>query len=84
MTTGKLMTFDEKLAVDMRCHDLREAGKKDEALELAKTIPLSPALCALYKKRLGAEALRNSGWNLAEAARATKFPAGKVWTELAW
>ncbi|MDR0908966.1 MAG: hypothetical protein LBM77_04285 [Spirochaetaceae bacterium] len=67
MTTGQLMTFDEKLAIDMRCHDLREAGKMDEAMELAKTIPLSPALCALYKKRLGAQALLKSGWNLAEA-----------------
>jgi hypothetical protein len=28
MTTRKLITFDEKLAIDIRCHDLREAGKR--------------------------------------------------------
>jgi hypothetical protein len=67
MTNGKLMTFDEKLAIDMQCIDLENAGKVDEAMELAKTKPLSPALAALCKKRLGLQWLKNSGWNLAEA-----------------
>jgi hypothetical protein len=67
MTNGKLMTMKEKTAIDMQVIALRNAGKVDEARELAKTIPLSPALCALYKKRLGADWLKNSGWNLAEA-----------------
>jgi DNA-binding transcriptional ArsR family regulator len=67
MPTGKLMTMKEKTAIDMQVIALRDAGKVDEARELTKTIPLSPALCALYKKRLGAYWLKNSGRNLAEA-----------------
>jgi hypothetical protein len=75
MTTGKLMTMEEKTAIDMRCHVLREAGKEKEAMELAKTIPLSPALAQLWKKRFGADVLLKSGWNLAEAE--AKF--GRNW-----
>jgi hypothetical protein len=67
MTNGKLMTFKEKLAVDARYIELDNAGRHEEAMEVAKTRPLSPALAMVWKKRLGKEALLRSGWNLAEA-----------------
>jgi hypothetical protein len=67
MTDKKLMAEDEKLAIDMKVIDLRNAGKVEEARNLAKTIPLSPALAALMKKRMGAEWVKSSGWNLSEA-----------------
>jgi hypothetical protein len=67
MTNGRLMTFDEKLAVDMRYIELDNAGRHEEAMNLAKTVPLSPAVAMIWKKRLGKEALLQSGWNLAEA-----------------
>jgi hypothetical protein len=67
MLHGKLMTMDEKLAIDMQSIALEQAGKHDEAMALAKTVPLSPSLAMLCKKRLGADAVRQLGWNLAEA-----------------
>jgi hypothetical protein len=67
MTNGKLMTFEEKLANDMQSIALDNAGKHEEAMEVAKAQPISPAVAALLKKRLGKQWLLNSGWNLAEA-----------------
>jgi hypothetical protein len=67
MTNGKLMTQDEKRAVNMRYIALQKAGKHEEAMILAKTVPMSPAVAMVWKKRLGADALRQSGWNLAAA-----------------
>jgi hypothetical protein len=74
MTSGKLMTQDEKRAVNMQYIALEKAGKHEEAMEVAKTRPLSPALAALIKKRLGVGWLKKSGWNLAEAE--VKFGEG--------
>jgi hypothetical protein len=61
------MTFDEKLAIDMQTIALDDAGKHEEAEKLALTKPLSPAMAMVWKRRLGAESLKQSGWNLAEA-----------------
>ncbi|MDR0909435.1 MAG: hypothetical protein LBM77_06665 [Spirochaetaceae bacterium] len=46
---------------------LRRAGKEKEALELSKTIPISPAVAALFKKRFGPEMVKKCGFNMAEA-----------------
>jgi hypothetical protein len=77
MTDGKLMTFDEKLAINARCRELRKAGREAEAMELAKTRPLSPSLAMAWKKWLGSDVLKQSGWNLSEAE--AKF--GSAWLD---
>ncbi|MDR0909206.1 MAG: hypothetical protein LBM77_05510 [Spirochaetaceae bacterium] len=74
MTQGRLMTFEEKLAIDARYIELDEAGRHEEAMEVAKTRPLSPALAMVLKQRLGKAWVLNSGWNLAEAE--AKFGQG--------
>jgi hypothetical protein len=70
------MTNDEKLEVSLRSIALRKAGKEKEAMEVAKTRPLSPAIAAVLKKRMGAQWLKDSGWNLAEAE--AKFGPGWI------
>ncbi|MDR0910534.1 MAG: hypothetical protein LBM77_12300 [Spirochaetaceae bacterium] len=77
MTHGRLMTFEEKMAVNAQYLALDNAGRHEEAMEIAKTRPLSPELALVWKKFLGKEALLQSGWNLAEAE--AKF--GPDWLE---
>jgi hypothetical protein len=66
----KLMTEDEKIAVYMKVHALREAGKKDEAIALNMTMPMPPFLAKFAKENGDADYLIRSGWNLAEAEAA--------------
>jgi hypothetical protein len=74
MTYGKLMTFEEKMAVNARYLALENAGRHEEAMEVAKTRPMSPALALVWKKFWGKDDLLKSGWNLAEAE--AKFGPG--------
>jgi hypothetical protein len=61
------MNLHERLQMGVKCAELEQAGKKDEAMKLAKTIPMPPWLAEWNKKYIGADYLRNSGWNLSEA-----------------
>jgi hypothetical protein len=61
------MTLHDELQLHVKCVELREAGKPDEAMKLAKTIPMPAWLAEWNKKYIGADYLRNSGWNLSEA-----------------
>ena len=63
----KLMTEQEKADIVMRSIELQEAGKKEEALELRRTIPLPPYMAKLIKEQQGTEFLIKYGYNLAEA-----------------
>jgi len=56
-----------KLAVIMRVIDLDKAGKKDEAMALHKSMPLTPHIAKSMKDLFGAESVKTSGWNLSEA-----------------
>ena len=61
------MTLDEKLAIACKAAALSDAGDKEGASRLLRTAPLPPYLAKIYKEKVGAEHLINSGWNLSEA-----------------
>jgi len=63
----KLMTEKEKAEIVMKSIKIQEAGQKEEAKALRRTIPLSPYLAKFVKEKLGVEALMELDWNLAEA-----------------
>jgi len=62
------MTFDEKFAISTKAHELREAGDEEGYMRLMKTIPMFPWLAKIFKDKLGADILIQSGWDLSEAA----------------
>ena len=61
------ITLDEKLAISNKAGALWEAGDEEGCIRLMKTAPLPPYLAKIYKKTIGAEQLKKSGWNLSEA-----------------
>jgi len=61
------MTLDEKLAISIKSAELREAGDEEGASRLLRTAPLPPYLAKVYKEKIGAKQLIESGWNLSEA-----------------
>ena len=61
------MTLDEKLAISNKAGTLWEAGDEEGCIRLMKTAPLPPYLAKIYKKTIGADQLKKSGWNLSEA-----------------
>ena len=63
----KLMTEHEKAEIAMRSFEMEDAGFKEEAMALRRTIPMSPWLAKFTKEKLGAEFLLALDWNLAEA-----------------
>jgi hypothetical protein len=67
MITYRVLSLDERFEINQKSSKLREAGKYEEAMALSKTRPLTPFLARIWKEKLGADALRKSGWNLAEA-----------------
>jgi hypothetical protein len=64
---GQMMTLKEQLAIGVKAIELRNAGKDDEAMALAKTAPMPPFLAKILKEKVGTDYLIKSGWNLAEA-----------------
>jgi hypothetical protein len=71
----RLMTEREKADTFMKSHELELAGKTEEAIAVRRSIPLQPYLAKLFKEKVGAEFLIESGWNLAEA----EAEFGKDW-----
>jgi hypothetical protein len=61
------MTLDEKLAISCKAAELWNAGDRDGFSCLIRTAPMPPYLAKIYKEKVGAENLVNSGWNLSEA-----------------
>jgi hypothetical protein len=61
------MTFHEEMQILVKCAELKKEGKREDAMKLAKTVPMPPWLAEWNKKYIGAEYLRNSGWNLSAA-----------------
>jgi hypothetical protein len=70
MQYQETMTLDEKLAISIKSGELWEAGDKEGSTRLMKTAPMPPYLAKVYKEKVGAEQLKNSGWNLSEAEAA--------------
>jgi hypothetical protein len=67
---GGNMTLHDRLQIRVKCAELKKLGKDDEALKLSMTIPMEPWLAEWNKKYIGADYLRNSGWNLSDAEAA--------------
>jgi len=61
------MTLEEKLAMSMKGHELKAAGKKAEAEAVWRQIPMPPYLAKAIKEAFGAEILLKIGHNLEEA-----------------
>jgi len=61
------MTEHEKVDISRKSHELEQAGKKEEATALYRTIPLPAHLAQFVKKYMGVDYLTQQGWNLAEA-----------------
>jgi hypothetical protein len=75
MQQAQTMTLHEQLAIGMKVLELEKQGHKEEARKLEHSIPLPPYLARWAKKRLGADFLIKTGWNLSEA----EAEYGKDW-----
>ena len=64
---SKLMTEREKADIMMRSFEIQDAGDKEEAQALRRTIPMKPWLANFIKEKLGTETLLELDWNMAEA-----------------
>jgi hypothetical protein len=67
MPQVQTMTIDEKLAISNKAFRLLDAGDKEGFSRLLRTAPLPPYLAKVYKEKIGAKELIESGWNLSEA-----------------
>ncbi|MDR0312701.1 MAG: hypothetical protein LBI14_03815 [Treponema sp.] len=67
MQYQETMTLDEKLAISIKSIEMRKAGDTEGASRLLRTAPLPPYLAKVYKEKVGAKQLIESGWNLSEA-----------------
>ena len=67
MPQAQTMTIDEKLAISNKAFRLLDTGDKEGFNRLIKTAPLPPYLAKVYKEKIGAKQLIESGWNLSEA-----------------
>jgi hypothetical protein len=72
------MTFDEKLAISNKACALLDAGDREGYSRLMRTIPLPPYLAKIGKEKMGADFIKNSGWNLSEV----EAEFGKNWLSL--
>ena len=61
------MTLDEKLAISMKACELWQAGDEDGFHRVIRTAPMPPYLAKIFKEKVGAKPLLDSGWNLSEA-----------------
>jgi hypothetical protein len=66
MTQHQTMTLDEKLAIGCKAAELRDAGDKEGATRLMKTIPLPPYLAKVIKEKVSLDCLLSTGWNFSE------------------
>ena len=64
---GKMMTLDEKLATASKAFELLHAGDREGYTNMMRTAPMPPYLAKVFKEKIGAEKLREGGWNLVEA-----------------
>lgn len=64
------LTHDEKLNILILAQEARSRGDEKEALKISQRLPLAPHIAEAVKSALGAEYLKNSGFNLSEAEAA--------------
>jgi hypothetical protein len=70
MNYKKTMSLHDELKLGMQSVEMDQRGKHEEASRIRRQIPLSPHMAAWAKKRMGADFLVQSGWNLADAEAA--------------
>jgi hypothetical protein len=70
MKYKETMSLHDRLQIGVRAIELEKQGRKEEAQKLLHTTPLSPYLAKLYRDYIGADELKKSGWNLADAEAA--------------
>jgi len=61
------MSLDEKLAISNKAIALSKAGDEEGYMRLMKTVPMPPYLAKVFKEKVGADFLIDSGFNLSEA-----------------
>jgi hypothetical protein len=68
MVENRLMTLDECLAIGVKSSRLRHEGKEDEAIALAKTVPMPAYVARILMEKVdwGKDFLQTCGWNMAE------------------
>ena len=69
------MTLDEKLDIAVKASALWQAGDKEGYSRLMRTAPMPPYLAKIAKKTMGADFLKNNGFNLSEV----EAEFGKDW-----
>ena len=67
MPQAQTMTLDEKFAIGRKAFELLDAGDREGYSRLTRSIPMPPYLAKVYKEKVGAKELIESGWNLSEA-----------------
>jgi hypothetical protein len=70
MQYQQTMSLHDRLQISAKAIELEKQGKSAEAEQLHHTVPLAPYLAKLYRDYIGADELKNSGWNLADAEAA--------------
>ncbi|MDR1787468.1 MAG: hypothetical protein LBR16_03350 [Treponema sp.] len=71
------MTDHDALRIMNRASALRKAGDEEGARALAKTVPMPWYLAEIWKKYVGKESLKASGWNMEEV----EAHFGKGWID---
>jgi hypothetical protein len=69
------MTNVEKSNIAFEASQFEAVGDHQKALEVAKKLPMSPAIAKIWKKHIGLESLKQSGWNFSEV----EASFGKDW-----
>jgi hypothetical protein len=79
MAENRLMTLHEKLAIGVKSARLRDEGKEEEAIAVAKTCPMPAFMAKILMEKVdwGKDFLRTCGWNMAEVEE--KY--GKDWLD---
>jgi hypothetical protein len=79
MVENRLMTLHEELEIGIKCGRLRNEGKEEEAIALAKTRPMPAFMAKILMEKVdwGKEFLRTCDWNMAEVE--AKY--GKDWLD---
>jgi hypothetical protein len=67
MPQAQTMTIEEKLAISVKSVELDNAGDREGASRLIRSIPMPPYLAKMAKEKMGVDFLINGGWNLSEA-----------------
>jgi hypothetical protein len=66
----KTMSLQDELKLGMQSIEMDRQGSHEEAGRIRRQIPLSPHMAMWATKRMGADFLVQSGWNLADTEAA--------------